>query len=548
MNTPPNEPDGPITESITTPQNRRSLLPIPPDAPYISRPRQRSSHVPRRTPRVPKGKIVKEKIQGNTMVTPNQLIRFLIFGERKKALTIIRKDSLYYTLTRMEQKVPKSANLGRLLETLSVLSGYEKRKQMILQNIVRIQGYIRKFIKNRLKRAMGPGFPITKCVNEDCPYSLETLSDIPSEKIMTWREPFRGIPSKIYGCDVDMLIESLRRDIRPAHVRKLESPRTQHGERIKDIINPFTREGLTVDVIRRCNEYTLLKKYTPLYRSSGPVRRPSRSRTTSTHDLHNEMGRRRRRGIGSRYLNLQDDDSDDMINERHTSTIQNPLFYVDTLPPFLFGTPRDAIQHLERLLPIAEAVSESFRDLEFYTQETMFTKAITDTIATLRRIEDNSIDVDLLQETASYVDTHILPLIDALSVGTNYPTVTSILTRICANNNRSMSPSLRRRVRQVFQQFRSGARLRSIALGVIETRNLLDTPRVLGESRANIVRLADLVYRTIGGILLLTHPSLKDYPELSSEEDRKSLAIIFIGSFFEAGYLGEEFSWARFRI
>ena len=508
--------------NTTPPRNRRSLFSRPPDAPYISRPRRR-----RRITRISisRQKLIKEKIQGNTTVTPNHLIRFLIFGERKQALTTIRKDSLYYTITAMKQKIPKSANLGRLLEKLSILYDYENRKEKILQNIVRIQGYIRIFLKNRLKRIKGPGFPITKCVNEDCPYSLETLGDIPSDKIITWREPFRGIPSKIYGCDIDMMIDSLRRDIHPSNVRKLQNPRTRHGERIMNLKNPFTREGLTVDVIRRCNEYTILKKQTPLYPSSDPEIDRSRSRTTTAH-----------RGL--RRVNVRDDD--DMINERHISTTDSPNLLIDPWTEVSpESPPRIAIRRLEGLLPHAEAVSESLRDLEFYTQDTMFTKPITDTIGFLRRIEDSSAGIELSEfdEISSYIRTHVLPLADTLAVGLNYPIVSSIINRICEIN-----PSLRGALRDTLSLLR---------------RNRTERPRWLStltpgsartRSREFVIWVVNIVGALITRVLLLAHASLKTFTELSSEEDRKSFAIILIGTFCEAGYLSEEFSWARFVI
>lgn len=63
----------------------------------------------------------------------------------------------------------------------------------------------------------------------------------------------------------------------------------------------------------------------------------------------------------------------------------------------------------------------------------------------------------------------------------------------------------------------------------------------------HLYNIVDMAYRTLGGILLLTHPSLRDHPDLNTEDDRKSFAIVFIGAFVEGGYLGEEFAWAQFR-
>jgi len=556
MNTPPRDNDAPLTpELVPTPRNHRNLFPVPPDTPYIPRSHQRTSRRPtiRNDTRIHKRKIVKEKIQGETTVTSNHLIRFLIFGERKLALTVIRKDALQYTLLSMKQKVPKSSSLVRLLDSLSSTYGYETIKTRVIRKLILIQRHIRIFIRNRLARLRGPGFPVTRCVNDDCPYSLEALSDIPDDKIMTWREPFHGVPSKIYGCDVEMMIESLRRDIRNVHIRRLENPRTNLGDRMVGILNPFTREGLTVDVIRRCNEYTLLKKQTPLYGTPTHVRQTSRRNTSISHDLfQNPLSRRRnsRRGIGTRRLRNMvdsDDDIDDevfMANERRTSFDDNPLLNINVVSPHLFERSHTrAIHKLESLIPIAEAVSEAFRDLEFYTQETMFTRPIIDMISLLRSTADG-VSVDVLEDAVRYLVEHVCPLIQALTVGTNYAAITSVVSRISSNSNRAMTSTLRTRIRHVLRMFSMG-NLEHMSMAV---RNAVYSSR--GRELlyvTHILSIADIVYRTMGGILLLAHPPLRDFIDLISEDDRKSFAIIFIGSFFEAEYLGDEFSWARFR-
>lgn len=563
MNTPSddgNDTEYLLTPVVSTPRNHRNLFPIPPDTPYVQHRLPRTPQTPQ-TPqrptrqnnaRISRGKIVKEKIQGETTVTPNHLLRFLVFEERKLALTMIRKDALQYTLASMKQKVPKAASLGTLLDTLSAVYGYNVLKERIIRKITLVQGYIRTFIKNRLVRLRGPGFPVTRCVNDECPYSLEALGDIPDDKMMTWREPYDGVPSKIYGCDVEMMIEALRRDIRSVHERRLDNPRTKPGERMVGIINPFTREGLTVDVIRRCNEYTLLKKQTPLYGAAPSRRQARRHNEPVPRELfRTPLGRQRtsRRGIGSRRLHIATDNDDDddgvfVSNERRTAIGDSPLLHIDVLSPHIFErTHTEAIRKLESLLPTAEVVSEAFRDLEFYTQETMFTRPILDMISLLRNTADG-VTVDALEEAVEYLVEHIRPLAQALTIGTGYPAITSVISRISSNSNQVASSALRSRLRRVLRMFCTG----NMENMVLAVRNSIYSTR--GRAllyTGHILSIADVMYRIMGGILLLTQPSLVEYPDLIAEDDRKSFAIIFIGSFFDAEYLSDEFSWARFR-
>ena len=541
------ENDAPRTpESYTTPINHRNTLLTPPSTPFIPRHRSRRNHMCRGL----KGKITKEKITGNTIVTYNHLIRFMIFGERKLAMTTIRKDSLHYTLTSLKCNVPKSANLTHLLDVLSSMYDYDVHKNRILRKITVIQRNVRKIIDERRHNLVGPGIPVSRCVNEDCPFSLETLSEIPIDKLITWREPYNGFPSKMYGCDVDMLIASIRRYIRPYDVRKLLSLRTHPGERISNIQNPFTREGLTVDIIRRCNEYTTLKHQPPIYKSSSTNTRPRPSRPVISQDRYQpRIGRRRLRGLGARRLNdlhIDDDDSDtdDIMNVRRTASEETPLMEVDIRASHMIEqSQQEILRKLESLIPIAEAVSESFRDLEFYTHDTMFTRPIMDMIRMVN-YANSGVTRENLEEATQYMMDHIYPLVQALTVGTNYAAVTTVVSRITNNRNRTMPSPMKSLIRRTIQSFRSGI----LEHMIVTTRNAVYGTRgrtLLYES--HLYRIADMIYRTLGGILLLTHPSLREYPDLNTEDDRKCFAIVFIGSFVEGDYLGEEFSWARFR-
>jgi hypothetical protein len=164
-------------------------------------------------------------------------------------------------------------------------------------------------------------------------------------------------------------------------------------------------------------------------------------------------------------------------------------------------------------------------------------------VALLRRSLNEGVTNQYIVDVLAYIRTHLYPLVNALEIGTNYDAVTSIITNLARGRRPPANSTTRSRLRRAHNQLRNG--ILPTTLG-----NIRDTIGSLrGRPNAENIGLLDLanvMYKAMGAILVMTYTAICQFGDVSTEENRKSFAIVLIGSFVEGGYLGEEFSWARF--
>jgi hypothetical protein len=149
-------------------------------------------------------------------------------------------------------------------------------------------------------------------------------------------------------------------------------------------------------------------------------------------------------------------------------------------------------------------------------------------------------------ECITYINTHILTLIETLTVGSQldaFSNVVQPLQHLVMRNAQTayISSTLRTKIRRAFSLFQRGR----LTLKIREFMSSLNNSQHTNDRIVHV--LGQLFYSTFCAILLLTYPSLREVPQLTTIDNQKSFAIIFMGAFFESGYLCDDFSWSRFR-
>lgn len=572
------EPGQQWQNRIDTPTVANLIELDPPSAPHTPINRRSFSRTSRASMRTLMGKtkLQKELLKGDRKITPAHIVRYLIFGDRKKAMCTIRKEVLRHTLEGANVRVSKSAKLQVLLEEVSRLFGYESLKQRTLASIVAVQKRFRKYVSDKSTRIMGPGFPVTRCVNHDCPFTLEPLSEIPNESIMTWRDPYRGIPAKYYGCDVDMLIQSIRRELTPIVRRRIQENTRDPGEYIPGTKNPFTRGHLTIDLLQRCNQYTKLKGQRPLFTDEpcrvNSVSTPRRRREFRPSELEFIVGRARRNrrrvhgGLSARGRQLDYDDEDDFANARNVdrvidndddddaSTVENitaasPVPLTPVAPQRIrsLRNIRDIVliertalvEDILSLRTLAMETSETLRDLGFYTSETLLWEPLRICEALLQRTSASVILTRVVEARRFYRD-RIMPMVRAISMGFSLQTVRDITRHIRTNLGREPYQQLNR----ILSAIRRGGMGTAAyhTLQAITIANPSNSPEICERLQKTI---AETIRWIMFQIITVCRYILVDGESIIPEEDRRSFVIIVIGAFVEGGFLGEEFEWAR---
>jgi len=102
-------------------------------------------------------------------------------------------------------KIPKTGKKDELNERIKEYLNFNDFKANVNSKIVSFQRIYKKYINNKILSLIGPGYPYSRCINEDCPFTLDELNDIGYGKVITWKES-----DKIYGASVDSINEAIK--------------------------------------------------------------------------------------------------------------------------------------------------------------------------------------------------------------------------------------------------------------------------------------------------------------------------------------------------
>jgi hypothetical protein len=174
-------------------------------------------------------------------------------------------DNLRLTLE--SYHIKSSGSKTKLLNALLSAMDYPKHERRFLRGIIGIQRLFRLFLHDEFRRLIGPGLPVSTCLNDECPYTMEPLKEIPLNRLITWKED-----AKKYGCEIYALLTDLKSKLgSPSMMRTLL--RTSSGCEYTDLTpqeirsrqrtlerwgfkNPFTRQSFSLEFLFRVYNYS----------------------------------------------------------------------------------------------------------------------------------------------------------------------------------------------------------------------------------------------------------------------------------------------------
>jgi hypothetical protein len=443
-------------------------------------------------------KFKKDVIREGTPVTVQHLLRSLPFTTKSRLCTI-RKNALYETLMNQSAHVRKSYSLPKLLDIAKETFSYDKEFTILNNRMKSFHYIVRKYLRNVELRLLGPGIPVSRCVNEDCPYTIETLTDIPRNNIFTWKN------DKVYGCQFmalwNLLGSKLERrgklfesnlELYDEMINMYETTlsrgrltnRTRHNRNpLFDIQNPFTRQPIPAEAFRRM---LLIGKRQGLI-----TKEPENQRIQS-------------RRIPHRLRSINDNTSRENIR-----TMAN-----------------------EECITVSTQVSELMRSLDFYTPDTILLDIIRPVYTYCNRTDDRPLSLDHASgiHVFDYVRQSCIPILEHLRERFHNP----IIRR---------NPIFRSTSHRMFiSDFRRGSQIRLIhqrASDVITLDPDYDRPpRIIPRIRSFLRLFLSLWTRTFNVFLDILTSDTTDI------EDKKNVVIYIIISLAQTGHLREGFEWA----
>ena len=433
----------------------------------------------------------REIITDDTEINITHLIRSLPF-DTKSRLCTIRKNALFKTLSQKTSGVRKSYGLKKLLDIAKEYFHYDKVFDHVNTQISKFQKKVRIYLSQEELRLIGPGIPVSRCVNDDCPYTMETLTDIPQNNIFTWKD------NKIYGCQYDAIFNLLASKLESSgklyierkiqyesvienYERYLRQRRRRFRNPLREVTNPFTRQVFDSNTFRRVLQIAEKKG---LF-----VREPQNRRIRQIRNIE------------------------------------------PTTPNYDSGSDSDPML-------ISIEVSELLRTLDYYTPETIVADIITHvaTFSANPTRYPRPVSFAHSRNLFRYVTERCVPIFEHLSVHFNNSYVRNSPALTYPNG-----PSLSQRSsnRAFINYFRRGRYLNELE----ERATLIQQdPNDMEITAPRILRYFEFflnVWSQAFGILLGIMSS--DVVEI---EDKKSVALFIIVALAQTGHLREGFEWA----
>ena len=433
----------------------------------------------------------KEIIAEGQKVNVNHLIRSLPFRTKSRLCTI-RKQALFDTLSDIQVNVRKTYSLGKLLEIAKETFGYDTKLKEVNKKLSIIQNIYKKYYNNIELRLQGPGVPVSRCVNEDCPYTMESLTDI--SNIFTWKD------DKIYGCDFQSLYGLFSKHIDRSGVL-YESKEDEY----RSFIEEYVKLSRSLS-IRRFSRSRL-----------GPIINPFTRSPFPGEAFHRILDIGKRRGL------LSKEPQNHRIRQRSINRMRSREHEY----PRLDEPERNEMNVIE----VSNTVSEHLRTLEFYTPDTI----LTDIIRPVISYSQSSSPVPLLDHAHSirileYITQSCIPVLENL--------VNHFTNSLIRGNISRRTPHY-----EFYRSFARGHCIRELHNQIRSIQDIIQlsntSPRRVILRMRRFVRLFIHTWRGAFNIL----GSLLSSDDMNIE-DKKSIAIFIIISLAQAGILREGFEWA----
>lgn len=523
----------------------------------------------------------RQVLPDTTELTIKHLLNFIPF-DRKLSPYIIRKGAFLNTLHRLGYKVSKSGSLQTLLDKLLEVLDYQTHFNTLVRRLTTFQRVFRVFLKSIARRIQGPGIPVSRCVNSECPFTLENLADIPVERVMTWRD------GKIYGCDGEMLAKAIRDSISYRYHSTIE--RMQPNEEVAGTENPFTRQPLKAELIHRCVKFCDFHKLEKLFRTtnlqqqarrvtsafaSEDVFTPPRDLTLRTNvylratlpsitrpsteltdlldaedDEYFDTPARNRRIIGRRrfirprIVSGGSPMSDEDIPSTHPDTEnvsnidENPISSEEIVER---QTARITTT-LGQMSSTEEAISENLRSLDFYTPINIMSVPLERTRNLVRHIREKTTSMEHLRVFIQYIRVHMVPLMREAATIFSIPSLHGHFIR--ASRGEGVDTTIFSQIRRGLYINRIHTHLeRAILLDYTsEEVTLLHIQNILPVISALVEFWSKFV--AVFGAYFVFGARLDATGEILPVEERRSLAISLISILFHGRFLGQEFEWA----
>jgi hypothetical protein len=433
----------------------------------------------------------KEIIDGD--VTVNHLVRSLPFSTKTRLCTI-RRGALFQTLSGMKTRVRKSYSLTKLLEIAKEQLGYYKVLTRVNSALSKLQKKFREYYQNLELRLQGPGIPCSRCVNDECPYTMETLTDIPKSNLFTWKD------DKIYGCDFKPLYELFS--------SKLEG-------------------GNTLYECKESEYSSVIEEYAKLSRRK--VHRRSFSRCKLWH-VSNPFTRQpfpseafyRLLQIGKRHGLMSKEVQNRRIRQRQNRSMTNLNQAIHEQ--------EDSNTGRQNVIEISTSVSEYLRNLDFYTPETILTDIIRPIYDYTHNVGSPvPIDVTHSLRIRDYITQSCIPVLEHLVDHYSSQVIRSVITN-------------RHPMFGFYRSFRRGHYVRMLNEQNGHIHDIIQNYNDITTVRSRIRRFS----RTFLSIWYQTLQILQEVfgSENVNVEDKKSIAIFIIISLAQTGHLREGFEWA----
>lgn len=444
----------------------------------------------------------KEIIGEGTNITVNHLIRSLPFSTKTRLCTI-RKQALYDTLSSAQVHVRKTYSLSKLLEIAKETFRYEEKLNEINKKLSIIQNIYKKYYNNIELRLQGPGIPVNRCVNEDCPYTMETLTDISKSNIFTWKD------DKIYGCDFQPLYQLISKHMDRSgtlyeckedeyrsyideytSLSRLTNKRRFNRSRLGPITNPFTRSPFPGEAFNRVLD---IGKRKGLF-----------SKEPHNQRIRQRRVQRRRSHLRHDEINITEDATE---VPSHTPTTSN-------------------------VIDLSTEVSEYIRSLDFYTPDTVLTDIIRPIFNYSHSMSATPLPVDHTHSMRmlSYITQSCIPILEYLA---------DHLTSSVIRNNIN-----RRHIHYDFyRNFRQRSHIRVLHSHHNSIQELIQTLDGSPRQVSARVRRYSRMFLNIWSQTLLFLNSLFTSDSINVD-DKKSIAIFIIISLAQTGFLREGFEWA----
>jgi hypothetical protein len=473
----------------------------------------------------------------------------ILFENNASKFYNIRKSVLLEYIHDNGGHMKKSANLTDIIEKVKEVSDYKNLARNTLRFISIFQRRIKQWISNPELKLLGPGIPISRCVNEECPFTLENLKDLDPKNVITWK----GEDSKIYGCDFMSLFVLLKNTLggRNIYTDKYEElinllninlsntgRSTRNNRRsviFNEMKNPFTREKfqpeLLVRLLQLANRRDLIKQKHKTTRSQQNIRARIRSRDEGLREPTDLVGTGRRNIIYTTDNSWQEQVAiASGITNIHLNDMSLQTMYT----------------RLMDSITVEQTLADEIRRVGFYVPESMFSSVINPVREWVRiLVNDAEINAPI-----PIVDVHIAGLIHSIR-----QFIIPFYSRISSYFSNPVFDGALNRSRITFSNIIHTNVIMNGIRNIMRGSGIIHSVDETHRSRMNDLakHLTHLVLSS--WVYCIRHLILEIFirgkaidissgEHVISEGDRQTIAILFISALVNTGHLGSDFEWA----